>query len=42
MSDQDSSLVSVFAGSAALLRRLPDAPASEAGSVVDILPLERL
>ena len=42
MSDQDSSLVSVFAGSDALLRRTVDAPKAEAGAVVDILPLERL
>jgi molybdopterin molybdotransferase len=41
MSDQDSSLVSVFAEADALLRRLIDAPAAEAGSVVDILPLDR-
>jgi molybdopterin molybdotransferase len=42
MRDQDSSLVSVFAGSGALIRRRIDAPAAEAGAVVDILPLERL
>jgi molybdopterin molybdotransferase len=42
MSDQDSSLVSVFAGSSGLLRRSPGAPAAEAGAVVDVLPLERL
>lgn len=40
--DQDSSLVSVFAAADALLRRLPDAPAGAAGSVVDVLPLSRL
>jgi molybdopterin molybdotransferase len=42
MSDQDSSLVSVFAGSSGLLRRSPGALAAEAGSVVDVLLLERL
>lgn len=39
--DQDSSLVSVFAASDALLRRAPNTPASGAGDVVDILPLGR-
>lgn len=39
--DQDSSLVSVFAVSDALLRRAPNAPAAEAGDVADILPLAR-
>lgn len=39
--DQDSSLVTVFAAADALLRRLPDAPAAEAGEVVDVLPLSR-
>lgn len=39
--DQDSSLVSVFAASDALLRRAPNAPAAAAGEVVDILPLGR-
>jgi molybdopterin molybdotransferase len=42
MSDQDSSLVSVFAEADALLRRPAGAAAAEAGTVVDILPLERL
>jgi len=42
MSDQDSSLVSVFAGSGALIRRAVDAPALAAGGVVEILPLGRL
>jgi len=41
MSDQDSSLVSVFAGADALICRPIGAPAAEAGSIVDILPLER-
>lgn len=39
--DQDSSLVSVFAVSDALLRRAPNAPAADAGEVADILPLAR-
>lgn len=39
--DQDSSLVTVFAAADCLLRRLPRAEAVEAGTVVDILPLER-
>jgi len=39
--DQDSSLVSVFAASDALLRRLPGAPAAAAGTVVEALPLAR-
>jgi molybdopterin molybdotransferase len=39
--DQDSSLVSVFAASDALLRRPPDAPAAEAGELVEALPLAR-
>lgn len=39
--DQDSSLVSVFAVSDALLRRAPDAPAVPAGEVVEALPLAR-
>lgn len=39
--DQDSSLVSVFAASDALLRRPPNAPAVAAGEPVDILPLDR-
>ncbi|MDC7676378.1 molybdopterin molybdotransferase MoeA [Asticcacaulis machinosus] len=39
--DQDSSLVTVFAQSNALLRRLADAPSSKAGDLVQILPLER-
>lgn len=41
-SDQDSSLVGVFAQADALLRRPAGAPAAEAGAVVEILPLERL
>ena len=39
--DQDSSLVSVFAASDALLRRLAGAAAAEAGTVVEVLPLSR-
>ncbi|MDP3489932.1 MAG: molybdopterin molybdotransferase MoeA [Phenylobacterium sp.] len=39
--DQDSSLVSVFAGADALLRRPPGAPAVEAGGLVEVLPLAR-
>ena len=39
--DQDSSLVSVFALADALLRRPAQAPAAEAGSLVDVLPLSR-
>ncbi len=39
--DQDSSLVSVFALSDALLRRLPGASAASAGTVVEVLPLAR-
>ncbi|WP_293677977.1 gephyrin-like molybdotransferase Glp [uncultured Phenylobacterium sp.] len=39
--DQDSSLVSVFAVSDALLRRESGAPAAAAGDVVDVLPLAR-
>jgi molybdopterin molybdotransferase len=40
--DQDSSLVSVFAGADARIRRAVNAPAAEAGEIVDILPLGRL
>lgn len=39
--DQDSSLVTVFAASDALLRRLPGAAAAAAGETVDILRLDR-
>ncbi|MBW8813590.1 MAG: molybdopterin molybdotransferase MoeA [Caulobacterales bacterium] len=39
--DQDSSLVSVFAVSDALLKRPPNAPAAAAGEVVEVLPLSR-
>jgi molybdopterin molybdotransferase len=39
--DQDSSLVSVFAASDALMRRLAGAQAAEAGAVVEVLPLSR-
>jgi molybdopterin molybdotransferase len=39
--DQDSSLVSVFAASDALMRRTGGAPAAAAGEVVEVLPLAR-
>jgi molybdopterin molybdotransferase len=39
--DQDSSLVSVFAASDALMRRLAGAEAAPAGAVVEVLPLSR-
>jgi molybdopterin molybdotransferase len=39
--DQDSSLVSVFAASDALMRRLPGAEAAPAGAAVEVLPLSR-
>lgn len=39
--DQDSSLVSVFAASNALLRRPPNAPGVEVGDRVEVLPLSR-
>jgi molybdopterin molybdotransferase len=39
--DQDSSLISVFAASDALMRRMPGAQAAEAGTVVEVLPLSR-
>jgi len=39
--DQDSSLVSVFAASDALMRRLAGAQAAAAGEVVEVLPLSR-
>jgi molybdopterin molybdotransferase len=39
--DQDSSLVSVFAASDALLRRASGAPPAAAGEVVEVLPLAR-
>jgi molybdopterin molybdotransferase len=41
-SDQDSSLVGVFAEADALLRRPPRAPAAGAGELADVLPLARL
>jgi molybdopterin molybdotransferase len=41
-SDQDSSLVSVFARADALLCRPAHAPAAATGDVVEILPLQRL
>jgi molybdopterin molybdotransferase len=40
-SDQDSSLVSVFATADALVRRPAGAPTAHAGDLVDILPLAR-
>jgi molybdopterin molybdotransferase len=42
MPNQDSSLVGVFAGSDALIRRRIDAPPADAGALVDVLPLKRL
>ncbi len=39
--DQDSSLVSVFAGADALLRRAPGAAAVPEGGLVEVLPLRR-
>ncbi len=42
LSDQDSSLVSVFARADALLRLPANAPALEAGTVVEVIPLDRL
>lgn len=39
--DQDSSLVSVFAASDALLRRAPGAAEAAAGDLVEVLPLAR-
>jgi molybdopterin molybdotransferase len=39
--DQDSSLVSIFAASDALLRRPAGSPATAAGTVVEVLPLDR-
>jgi molybdopterin molybdotransferase len=42
MSDQDSSLVSVFAESGGLIRRRSGAEAAEPGVVVEVLTLERL
>lgn len=38
---QDSSLLSVFQSANALIRRMPNAPAAEAGEFVDMLDLER-
>ncbi|HEY2480951.1 MAG TPA: gephyrin-like molybdotransferase Glp [Caulobacteraceae bacterium] len=42
LTDQDSSLITVFAAADALLRRPPRAPAIAAGDPVEILPLRRL
>jgi molybdopterin molybdotransferase len=42
MSDQDSSLVTVFAESGGLIRRLPGAVAQNLDTLVDVLALERL
>ena len=39
--DQDSSMITVFAGADALLRRVADAPALAVGDVADILLLDR-
>lgn len=39
--DQDSSLLVVFQSADVLIRRLPNAPASEMGALVEILDLER-
>jgi molybdopterin molybdotransferase len=36
---QDSSLLSVFASANGLIRMLPGAPATEAGALVDVMPL---
>ena len=36
---QDSSLLSVFASANALIRMMPDTPATAAGALVDVLPL---
>jgi len=40
--DQDSSLIAIFAAANALIRLPPDVPAMEAGTLVDVLPLERI
>ena len=40
--DQDSSLVTIFADAEALLRRAPHAAAAPAGTVVEVLILDRL
>jgi len=37
--DQDSSLISIFAAANALIRLVPDAPAQDVGTLVDVLPL---
>jgi molybdopterin molybdotransferase len=42
LSDQDSSLVTVFAQADGLLRQKADSPALAPGSLVDVLPLARL
>lgn len=42
MTDQDSSLVTVFALADALVRRAAGAPAADAGALVEILRLDRL
>jgi molybdopterin molybdotransferase len=42
LSDQDSSLVTVYAKADGLMRRPMNAPAAEAGEMVDVLVLERL
>lgn len=40
-SDQDSSLLSVFAAAGCLIRRLAHSPAAAVGDAVDVLPLDR-
>jgi molybdopterin molybdotransferase len=42
MTDQDSSLVGIFASADGLVRLPVGAPAAPAGSVVDVLLLERM
>jgi molybdopterin molybdotransferase len=42
LSDQDSSLVTVFAAADSLVRRPPGAPAAAVGDPVEVLPLPRL
>lgn len=39
--DQDSSLLSILSGAAGLIRRVPNAPAAEAGEIVEFLLLDR-
>jgi molybdopterin molybdotransferase len=42
LSDQDSSLITVFAAANALIRRPSLAPAIQPGDLVEVLPLARL